>query len=251
MSEPKYTFEVVWQALMESREQMKERAAEEDKKSAEFREQMKEASAEFREQMKQLSVEADKRSAEADRRSAEEDSKAAEFREQMKESSAEFRKQMKEMSTETDRRLKELSRNLAGISDSNGKMAEQAIYNTLERDMKFAGIDFYDIAKNMHKKIKSLNMEAEFDIVLTNCSIIALIETKYQVQKKDVIKLVTKQVGNFRKLFKEYANYKIVLGVGGSSFDTDAEQEAEDNGVGIIKIINDKVEYFTDNIRIY
>ena len=236
MSEPKYTFEMVWQALMESREQMKQASAEADKKAAELREQMKETD----KQMKEMSTEADK--------------KSAELREQMKETD----KQIKEMSVEankrsaeTDRRIKELSRNIAGISDSNGKMAEQAIYNTLERDMKFAGIDFYDIAKNMHKKIKSLNLESEFDIVLTNGDTIALIETKYQVQQKDVIKLATKQVNSFRKLFKEYANYKIVLGVGGSSFDADAEQEAEDNGVGIIKIINDKVEYFTDNIRIY
>ena len=204
MSESKYTFELVWQALMESREQIKQLSAEADKRSAETDKQIK-----------VLSVEANKRSA------------------------------------ETDKRIKELSRNIAGIADSNGKMAEQAIYNTLERDMKFAGIDFDYIDKNKKRMVKSLGLKAEYDVIMYNGDTIALIETKYQVQKKDVIKLVTKQVGNFRKLFKEYASYKIVLGVGGSSFDTDAEQEAEDNGVGIIKIINDKVEYFTDNIRIY
>ena len=170
--------------------------------------------------IKEMSAEADKRSAEADKRSA-----------------------------DTDKKIKELTRNIGGVSESMGRAAEEMIYNSLEKDMTFAGIDFYYIDRNKKRKIKSLNLEGEFDIVLTNGDTIAIIETKHQVRKRDVSKLATTQVDKFIKLFKEYENYNIVLGVGGVVFDSDAEQEAEENGVGVIKIINDKVEYFTDGIK--
>jgi len=40
--------------------------------------------------------------------------------------------------------------------------------------------------------------------------------------------------------------HRILLGIGGMSFDDDAIKEAEEYGVGIIKVIGDKVEYHTD-----
>ena len=35
------------------------------------------------------------------------------------------------------------------------------------------------------------------------------------------------------------------------SFEDNAIDEAQNNGVGIIKIVGDKVEYYTDGIKIY
>ncbi|MCL2038854.1 MAG: hypothetical protein FWG85_00310 [Bacteroidetes bacterium] len=190
-----------------------------------FAESKKEAN-ELREQIKEMSAAADKRSAETDR-------------------------MIKENSAETNKKIKELTRNIGGIAEGNGKMAEQMIYNSLERDMKFAGIDFYYIERNKKRKIKLLNLEGEYDIVLTNGDTIGIIETKYQVRKKDILKLITTQLENFRKLFKEYENYNIILGVGGIFFDADAEKEAKEKGIAVIKVTTENVEYFTEGIRIY
>jgi len=174
--------------------------------------------------------------------------------------------------TETDRKIKQLSdkinatnvnvdrtsvmvarttANVDGIAKSNGAMAEEMIYNSLKKDKTFAGIMFDEIDRNLKMKLKKFNLEGEFDVVLQNCNTLAIIETKYKVRVEDVSKLVDKKVNDFRKLFPVFNDYKIVLGIGGMSFEGQAEDVANENGVGIIKIVGDKVEYYTDRIKIY
>jgi len=160
-------------------------------------------------------------------------------------------KEIKESQKETDRIVKELSKNVNGIANSNGEMAEEMIYNALDREMTFSGIKFQYIYANMNKLLKSENIRAEFDVVLENGDTVAIIETKYKVREKDVIELLNKKLSNFRKLFPMYANYKIMLGVGGMSFEKKALTAANKKGIGIIKIVGDKVEYQTENVKIY
>ena len=68
-----------------------------------------------------------------------------------------------------------------------------------------------------------------------NCNTVALIEVKHKLRKKDVDKLLNKKVDDFRKLFLFYKDYKIILGVAGSSF-----EEEEKNGIGVIKVVSAK-----------
>jgi hypothetical protein len=86
---------------------------------------------------------------------------------------------------------------------------------------------------------------------MLNGDTIALIEVKYKVDKKDVKKLIFDTVAKFKEHFPTYNNYKILLGLGGMSFDKDAIDEAKENGVGIIKVVGDKVEYHTEGIKMY
>ena len=147
---------------------------------------------------------------------------------------------------------KQSKKQIFGISKSNGEVAEDTVYNSLEQDMTFAGINFDFIARNWKKHSKSLKLEGEYDVILENGDTMALIETKYKVRKEDVSKFVENETEDkFRKLFPNYNNYRLLLGIGGMSFDDDAITEAKENGVGIIKVIGDKVEYHTERIKIY
>jgi hypothetical protein len=103
----------------------------------------------------------------------------------------------------------------------------------------------------MKRSSKALNLKGQYDAVMINGDTLAIIEIKYKVDKDDVIKLYTKQVSDFKKLYPEYRNYKMLLGIGGLSFEDKSEDEAHKNGIGIIKVIGDKVEYFTDDIKEY
>ena len=152
---------------------------------------------------------------------------------------------------ETRELIRQQSINIGGISRSNGQIAEDAIYTALERDMIFAGIEFHDIIRNQKKHRKALGIKGEYDIVLINGTMLAIIETKYKVEKKDVTKLATTQLTNFRTLFPEYANHKIVLGIGGMGFEDDAIKEANTNGIGLIRIVGEKLEFQTENIKQY
>jgi len=177
---------------------------------------------------------------EADKRAAEWDKKMSELAATSEKEWEEIRKQMKEVRKE-----------IGGIGYSNGKMAEDMIYNALNRDKTFAGIKFYDIERNVKFKSKKLNLDGEFDVVLENGDTIGIIETKYKVEKDDISELVEKKTTNFRKLFPMFSDYKIILGIGGMSFEEDAINVAKEKGIGIIKILGDKLEYYTENIKIY
>ena len=146
---------------------------------------------------------------------------------------------------------KQLNKQIGGIDDSIGKMTEEMLYNALLKDMKFAGIEFDDIEKNKKLHSKKHNLKGEYDVIMYNCNTVALIEAKHKLRKKDVDKLLNVKVDSFRRLFPLYKNYKIILGVGGGSFEDGAEEEAKENGIGVIKVVGDKVEYYTEGIRIY
>ena len=128
--------------------------------------------------------------------------------------------------------------------------AEETIYNALAKKMAFGGTKFDDIFRNMKLHKKSLNLKGEFDVVLENGDTLAIIETKYKVRPEDVSKLI-EQPNNFRKLFPTYSNYKILLGIGGLCFENDVIEDAQKQGIGVLKIDNDTIEYYTNNLKKY
>ena len=178
--------------------------------------------------------------------------RAAEYERERKKSNAEFEKQHAKSKAEFDRQIKEINKSIGGISESNGDMAEATIFNSLERDMTFAGIKFDDIEKNVQvvdtEKLKTLT---ELDVIMRNGDALAIIESKYKVRKKDVKELYKNKINLAKQYYPKLANYKIILGVGGMSFDDDAIDEANENGIGIIKVVGDKVEFYTDNVKYY
>ena len=178
----------------------------------------------------------------------------AETREQMKETDRKFaenQEQQRIRSAELDRLIKANAQQIGGIDKSLGEMTEEAIYNALSNDMIFAGIEFYDIDRNKKRKRKKINLEGEFDFVLINGDTVAIIEAKHKVKTRHLSELVSNKVGDYRILFPEYKNHKIILGIGGMCFDEGVEKEAKEKGVVIIKVVGEKVEFYTNNIKTY
>jgi hypothetical protein len=188
---------------------------------------------------------------EAFRELAEDRKKESEDR---KKASEEAQKEMAELRArqeKTDKMIDKLSKNIGGIDRSNGLMAEEAVYNSLSKNNVFANIKFDYIRKNIQLQSEDHRTLAELDILMINGDTIAIIETKYKVEKKDIYKMLRSKLQYFREVFPKYNNHKIVLGIGGMSFDKGVEDIAKENGVGIIKIVGDKVEYYTEGIKIY
>jgi len=246
----KYTSEWLIQKFAEADERAEKRAAEFDARLEKSRRDREKSSAEFDARLEESRREADKRSAEADKRQAEADKRSAEADKRAAEADKRAAEADKSMA-DLKKHLKEIQQKIGGIDESNGLMAEEMIYNSLEKDMTFGGIKFDDIDRNVKLKSKFLNLQGEYDVVLKNGDTIAIIETKYKVRKENIEKILNKQLSDFRILFPMFSNYKILLGVGGMSFDKNAEEEAKKAGVGIIKILGDKIEYYTEGIRMY
>ena len=206
-----------------------------------FLEMIEKSRAEFNEKLEKSRIEAD----------AADEKRKTEYEAADEKRKIEYEEKLAKERADFNERMKQLEKQIGGISKSNGDMAEEAIFNALEREKTFAGIKFDYIGKNWKRHSKELNLKGEYDVLLENGEYIAIIETKYKVSKNDVSELLTDKVEKFRKLFPLYSNFKIILGVGGMSFEKEAIKEAENNGVGIIKVVGDTVEYYTDGIREY
>jgi hypothetical protein len=170
---------------------------------------------------------------------------------------AEIKKSIAELRTsqkETDQQIKNLTENISGISDSNGKFAEEYFFNSLEQKMEFAGVHFDSISNEFRRIRKTPDgerVEDQFDIVLFNGKAVALIEIKYKTRKKDIDKMFKQKISNFRFLFPEYAKHKIYLGMGGMSFDKNVVDEAKKLGIGLLKQVGKTIEYETKWVRAY
>jgi len=138
---------------------------------------------------------------------------------------------------------------VAGIGTSNGMFAEDVYFRSLWRRKEFAGIHFDDVSDRLKSKTTlpdGRKLEDEFDIVMTNAASVALVETKYRAREEDVEELAKTAAKNFRLLFPAYKDFKIYLGLGALAFEDRAVKKARECGIGLIKRVDDTIEYAAD-----
>jgi len=169
---------------------------------------------------------------------------------------------LKEQSLETDRKMQEtdkqlkttlkgiekLEKTVGGIGNSNGYYAEDQFFNSFSKNMTIGELTFDSIDRNMHRIRKGL--EDEFDIVLTNSSVLLIIEVKYNYHQNDVEK-VFKKIENFRQLYPKYKDYKIFGGIAGLTMPMETIDKASEFGFFVflqegndIKVLNDSVKEY-------
>jgi len=164
---------------------------------------------------------------------------------------AENEKQRQEAKAENDRAIAELKKHMRGISLSNGMVAEETIFNALNKKKTFANIKFDFIRRNFQLQSSKYETLSELDLMMVNGDTVGIIEVKYKVEKDDIVELLNEKLNHFKQCLPELQNHKIVLGIGGMFFLKDAEEFAKKKGIGIIKVAGDIVEYDTENIITY
>jgi len=169
--------------------------------------------------VEELSLAADKRSAEADKRSV-----------------------------EADRRLEKLEKLYGGVSENSGRHAEEFFQNAMRKTLTFGGIKFDKLIPNL---AVTGGDNCEFDIALVNGDTVALMEAKNRIHPEFVNELATKKLAQFRKLFPEYGNYSVYLGVAGFSFDKTVYAEAKKYGVGVVRQDGDSVQVDAGCLKVY
>ena len=155
---------------------------------------------------------------------------------------------IKEKFAETDKQIKETFKLVGGIANSNGDVAESYFVNSFANNLHFAGQEFDSHSPNVMKSIKKLNLQDQYDLVLYNCSSVVIIEIKYKAKKED-INQVLKKAQTFKQLFPEYAGYNLYLGLAGLDVEADAEKEAKQQGIAIIKQVGSNMVVYDDNLK--
>ena len=146
---------------------------------------------------------------------------------QFKERDEEWKK-IQAFSDEVGRKIDKLAKLYGGVSENSKDVAEEFFTRGLENKGSLLGIA-YDQVGSLAKSTKKL--QGEYDIVLYNGKTMVVIEVKYKLHPKDVTDFVERKLPNFRKLFPEYDDRKVLGGVVGMSVPSDSLQLAKENGL--------------------
>jgi len=149
----------------------------------------------------------------------------------------------------TDLKLKETAQHLSNIGVNLGHVAEEFFYYALKNKPELGNVKFDSIALNVFSNNRKL--QDEFDIVLYNGDAIGIVEVKHKVHPKDIEKLKTTKLGNFRQLFPQYAGHRFYLGIGGSSIPSMVADMAKADGIAVLRQKGDVAEIEADNLVAY
>ena len=164
----------------------------------------------------------------------------------MKENERERKKDWQELRES----MKAMQKEVGGIGQSNGKVAESYFMNSFSKSMEFAGQKYDEIEQSRKKKIKSLNLQGEYDLLLYNCTSVVIIEIKYNAEKKHVGWLL-KRAAVFKQLFPQYANFDIYLGLAALHFEEGTKEEAISNGIAIIKQVGENMVIYDEHLKVF
>ena len=176
-----------------------------------------------------------------------------EFDKSLKESREEFDRQSKKNDAEFKRINKICeanSREIGGITHSNGEVAESYFINSFKKHPYFAGQDFQYLDSKRSCYSKALDLQDEYDLILTNGASIVIIEIKYKARKDDV-EQVLKKAETFRKLQPHYKDFAIYLGLAGLHVYQNAENEAKKQGIAVIKQVGKAMVVHDTNLKVF
>jgi len=172
----------------------------------------------------------------------------------MQETSEKERKAMQETSEKERKELRDsikaMQQELGGISNSNGAVAESYFVNSFSNAMYFAGQEYDEIDRNLRKKSKRLNLQSEYDLVLSNCTSVVIIEIKYKARVKDVERLLGK-APVFKQLYPQYANFDMYLGLAAFHFEENTENDSIEHGIAVIKQVGDTMVINDAHLKVF
>ncbi len=133
----------------------------------------------------------------------------------------------------TDAKLDRLAEMYGGVSNNQGKVAEEFFYNSLKVKPELNGISFQSVTKNYTRTVNK--MEEEYDIVLINGSLVYIVEVKYSLHKNDISKFLDRKLPRFSILFPEYKGMEVRVAFATFILADDIKQFAKEIGVTILQ----------------
>ena len=139
---------------------------------------------------------------------------------------------------ETDRRIDKLAKLYGGVSDNSREFAEEFFKCGLEKRDSIFGIKYDQVAR-LEKKTKKL--QGEYDVVLYNGDYMIVIEVKYKLHPRDVDDFINRKLKNFKPLFKEYADKKIIGAVAAMAIPKHSYEAAKEKGLLVLAQSGDNI----------
>jgi len=131
-------------------------------------------------------------------------------REHSDEEMKEFKDEMKEFKIEMRNDHKEMNKKWGDLANKMGTLVEDIIAPAFRPVVeKYFGEEITFMGVNVNKKVKSLNLSGEFDVVGVSASYVFVVDTKSRPNKTYLTDF-QKQLISFGKLFPEYGHLKLI-----------------------------------------
>ncbi len=140
----------------------------------------------------------------------------------------------------TGAKVDRLAEMYGGVSNSQGAVAEEFFYNSLDDNPVLAGMRFDFVVKNV--TCSRAGVKDEFDLVLVNGQEVFVVEVKYKAHENDLERLLTKKAPNFRRLFPELAGRRQRFALAAFHIHDQFKKAALEQGVTVLQRKGDVIE---------
>ena len=151
-------------------------------------------------------------------------------------------KRTDEQMKRTDEKLERIGIMVGNIAQNQGAVAEEFFYNSLKETQTLAGVHYDFIDKSVSRTGNGVS--DEYDMILVNGEDVAIVEVKYKAHEKDLDKLLTKKIDNFKKLFPAYKDYRHHLVLATFHLYNEVKERALQNNVIVLQRKGDIVESY-------
>ncbi len=132
----------------------------------------------------------------------------------------------------------EIAKQVGGIANSLGKISEALAEPEIEENFEKIGFKVLGYSTNLKRKLNG--KEKEIDLLLNamrdGTDYVIVMESKVRFRKREEIdEFVEFLSKDFKKFFKEYANYRVVGCVCGLNFGTGVAEYAMKKGLFVMK----------------
>jgi len=146
----------------------------------------------------------------------------------------------------TEKMIAESNQRIEGISRSNGEFCEEYFINSFKENPTLFGEKFDRILPYLYPE--PVVIDDEYDLVLRNCTTIALVEMKYKASVNDIGKMFSK-LHSYRANYPMFKDYKIYLCLASFRFPKGVRIKAEEKGIVLIEQRGDKIEVVSDHLK--
>jgi len=138
------------------------------------------------------------------------DEEMKDFKAEMKAAREHSDVEMKDFKIEMRDDHKEMNKKWGDLANKMGTLVEDIIAPAFRPVVeKYFGEEITFMGVNVNKKVKSLNLSGEFDIVGVSASYVFVVDTKSRPQREYLTDF-QKQLVSFGKLFPEYGHLKLI-----------------------------------------
>ncbi len=137
-----------------------------------------------------------------------------------------FKDEMKDFKDESLKNFKQVNKQWGELSNKMGTLVEDIISPAVRPVIqKYFEDEIVDFSLNRKKFLKELNLKGEFDVIAVSQTSVYLVEVKSNPQIKHLESMET-LISNFKILFPEYLQLKLIPIVASLRFDDDFIEQA-------------------------